>query len=247
MSSYLSRLNPSERRFVVFVGLLFFFVVNLLLVWPRFSDWSELQRRLNVARSKLNTYETAIGNANRLKADLNVLQNAGSPVPPEDQSVDFQRNIQTFAAQNGFGITTYGRQTTKTNEQFIEQLQTVSGVSSEKQLVDFLYSLGAGSSPIRVRSLAARPDPPRQRLSANITLVASYQKNPKPAAAPARTAPAPPGAKRAAPAVQPAAAPAAPKSASTNTSPPPPRPSGPKLVPKPVPTNAAPPASPKKR
>lgn len=39
MNEYFSRLNPSERRFVVVVALLFFIVVNLFWVWPHFSDW----------------------------------------------------------------------------------------------------------------------------------------------------------------------------------------------------------------
>jgi hypothetical protein len=34
---------------------------------------------------------------------------------------------------------------------------------------------------IRVRDLELQPDPPHQRLNANIKLVASYQKNPAPA------------------------------------------------------------------
>ncbi len=54
---------------------------------------------------------------------------------------------------------------------------------TEKELVEFLYNLGASNSLIRVHGLAVRPDPPRQRLSAEVTLVASYQKAaPKPAA-----------------------------------------------------------------
>ncbi len=49
--------------------------------------------------------------------------------------------------------------------------------------MDFLYKLGSGASMIRVRDLELQPDPPRQRLSANIRLVASYQKNSTAAAA----------------------------------------------------------------
>jgi hypothetical protein len=44
--------------------------------------------------------------------------------------------------------------------------------------VDFLYKLGSGASMIRVRGLELQPDPPHQHLTANIGLVASYQKNP---------------------------------------------------------------------
>ena len=53
--------------------------------------------------------------------------------------------------------------------------------------MDFLYKLGSGASMIRVRDLELQPDPPHQRLSANIRLVASYQKNPTAATA-AKTA-----------------------------------------------------------
>ncbi|MEI8291089.1 MAG: hypothetical protein WCH99_16610, partial [Verrucomicrobiota bacterium] len=76
------------------------------------------------------------------------------------------------------------RQLTRTNDVFfIEQVQNINVTATEDQLVDFLYKLGSGASMIRVRDLELQPDPARQRLSANIRLVASYQKNP--AAAPA--------------------------------------------------------------
>jgi len=58
----------------------------------------------------------------------------------------------------------------------------------EPQLVDFLYKLGNGSSLIRVRDLSLQPDPPRQKLAADIQLVASYQKNPTASAAKTVTA-----------------------------------------------------------
>ena len=83
-------------------------------------------------------------------------------------------------------VTSTSRTTTGTNEEFFIRLtQTIGVQSGEPQLVDFLYNLGAGSSLIRVRGLSLRPDPPRQQLVANVTLVASYQKSPpkKPATA----------------------------------------------------------------
>jgi len=55
--------------------------------------------------------------------------------------------------------------------------------------VDFLYNLGSGNSLIRVRDLSLRPDPPRQQLSGNVKLVASYQKNPSKKPAPAAKPP----------------------------------------------------------
>jgi hypothetical protein len=73
---------------------------------------------------------------------------------------------------------------------FIEQVQNISVVATDQQLVDFLYKLGSGASMIRVRDLELQPDGPRQHLNANIRLVASYQKNPAaPCAPPLRPIP----------------------------------------------------------
>jgi hypothetical protein len=73
----------------------------------------------------------------------------------------------------------------------MEQIQTITVASGEKELVDFLYNLGSGDSLVRVRDLSIRPDPPRQQLQANITLIASFQKNVKVAAKPAPASAAP--------------------------------------------------------
>ena len=52
--------------------------------------------------------------------------------------------------------------------------------ASEPELVGFLYSLGAGDSMIRVRDISRlRLDPSQTRLTAQVTVVASFQKKPK--------------------------------------------------------------------
>ena len=71
------------------------------------------------------------------------------------------------------------KQIARTNDQFfVEQVLNITASANDEQLVDFLYKLGSGASMIRVRDLELQPDPPRQHLTANIQLVASYQKNP---------------------------------------------------------------------
>jgi Tfp pilus assembly protein PilO len=211
MNQYLSRLNPSERRFVVGVALAFFVVLNIFWVWPHFSDWGTLKNRLTSARGKLANYQAVIQQAEHLKLELARLEGEGASVPAEDQATEVMRTIQMQAGQNGVGITRFGPQTTRTNQFFSEQSQTISGISGEKQLVDFLYNLGSGSSLIRVRAISVRPDPSRQQLDANITLVASYQKNPqsRPATVEARAA-APP--KTVASPIKPASSPSKPPS-----------------------------------
>jgi hypothetical protein len=93
---------------------------------------------------------------------------------------------------------TPSRQSNATNNPFfLEQSETMTLQSSEKQLVDFLYNLGSGDSLIRVKVLSVQPDQSHQRLTTRLTLVASYQKAevaPRaaaPAAVPKTPAPAP--------------------------------------------------------
>jgi Tfp pilus assembly protein PilO len=94
-------------------------------------------------------------------------------------------------AQSGVNITSTSKQTVRTNQFFLELAEQVSVEAGEAQLVDFLFNLGSGNSLIRVRDLALHPNPPRQALSGNVKLVASYQKNPPKKAAPATSPPTP--------------------------------------------------------
>ena len=155
----------------------------------------------------------AFQKTNDIGKEVEKMQRGGGNVPPEDQAVAFLRTIQNQAAKSGVAIGGNGRLITRTNQFFMEQIQTITVAAGEKQLVDFLYNLGDSDSLVRVRDLSVRPDPPRQQLQANITLIASYQKNVKVAAAPAtKPVPAPvPPAKTAPPAAPDNSKPATPK------------------------------------
>lgn len=214
MKTYLSKLNPSERRFVVGVALVLFLVINIFWVWPHFSDWGAIRSRLNQANATLATFDAMFQKTNAIGKEVDAMQRGGGNVPPEDQAVSFQRTIQTQAAQSGVFVSGNNRLLTRTNSPFfMEQIQTITITAGEKQLVDFLYNLGSGDSLVRVRDLSVHPDPPHQQLQATITLIASYQKNfkaapaakPAPVAKPAAVAKPAPAAKPADP-VKPAAA-----------------------------------------
>lgn len=188
MKGYFSKLTSSERRFVIAVALVFFLVINIFWVWPHFSDWGVIRGRLNAANATLAKYEAMLQKTNELSREVDKMQRGGGNVPAEDQAVAFLRTIQSQAAQSGVAVGGNGRLITRTNQFFMEQIQTITVAAGEKQLVDFLYNLGSGDSLVRVRDLSVRPDPQRQQLQANITLIASYQKNVKataPASAPA--------------------------------------------------------------
>jgi hypothetical protein len=209
MMRFLDKLNlrPGERRLVVLVAFTVFIVLNLIFVWPHFGDLALASVKLDKARLDLVKYERKVQQTDLYKTRLQEYEKDNPEVPTEDQGAQFQRAIQQQAAASGVNVTTFSRATTKTNSIFfLEQLQTISVQTTETNLVDFLYNLGAGQSLIRVRELALRPDQPRFNLGGNITLVASYQKK-VPVKGAASTAPAvKPAAETVAPSPKPAAA-----------------------------------------
>lgn len=188
MNKYLSRLSPMERRFVVVVAVVVFIVLNFMFVRPHFGDRGKFNARLNKARQTRDTYEKEIGQIKTYETQIKSFESEGASVPQEDQATDFLRTIQSQAAMSQVNIIGNSRQPERTNQFFMERSQSITVQSGEQALVNFLHNLGSGSSMIRVRGLSLRPDAPRQQLSANITLVASYQKKaPTRASAPART------------------------------------------------------------
>ena len=185
MKKYFEQLQPMERRLVVGVTVVVLLVLNFVFIWPHFSDWGNLDRRLNKAKSELARNQKAVAQIPQLQADVNKFKSSGESVASEDQAIDLMRTIQSQAAASGFGIQNFSRSITRANDPFfVEQVQNINVLAKEDQLVDFLYKLGSGASMIRVRDLELQPDPPHQRLNAQIRLVASYQKNP--VAAPAK-------------------------------------------------------------
>jgi hypothetical protein len=189
---FFNRLNSSERRFVVIVAFVLFIGFNWLIVWPHFSDLSNLRQRLENANGDFGRRQQVIDEAGRLKVEVaNLLREGGGAVPQEDQAVQFARTIDAQRMQSGVNLVTSSGVMVNTNDPFFtEQTQNISVTCGEKQLVDFLFNLGRGNSQIRVRALSVRPDTPRQLLNASVTLVASYKRDQKrnqtAAAAPAR-------------------------------------------------------------
>ncbi len=183
MKKYFEHLRPMERRLVIGVAVVLFLVANAYAIWPHFSDWGNLSRRQAVARAKLALYQEAVARIPKLREQVSQFENSGDVVPLEDQSINLMRTIQSQASSIGVGIQDFSRLTTHTNDQFfVEQVQNISVIATEDQLVSFLYNLGTGASMIRVRDLELQPDLPHYHLQANIRLVASYQKTAGPTA-----------------------------------------------------------------
>lgn len=198
MSSFIAKLNlrPQEQRILVVVIAITVVVLSVLLVWPRVGDWAKLQAGIEKSRKTLEGYQAEIAQIPRYEAQLRELEGQGSAVLPEEQVLDLTKTVQSQATASSVTITgtrpSTSNPTTSTNQFFDEQIIAIDVSSDDKQLVDFLVALGSGDSMIRVRDMDLRPDPPQYKLLSRITLVASYQKKPKPAvAAPTRPAPAP--------------------------------------------------------
>jgi hypothetical protein len=178
MKGYLDKLNlrPFEKRMIVVIASVLFLFLNWWFVFPHFSDWTKVQTRVAKARRTLETFQLEVQQTNTIWRSVKQLESEGFSVPAEDQMLHFANTREAVAGQSGVAIGQVSKPTTRTNQFFLELKQTISLLTKEQQLVDFLYNLGSSNSLIRVRDLALRTDAPRQNLSASVTLVASYQK-----------------------------------------------------------------------
>lgn len=214
MKSWWNQLRPFEKRVVVGVLSMVFVVLNVWFVLPHFSDWSKVKARTAKARKTLGVFQKEIAEIPNYQTNIARLlgPSGGRAIESEDQVYMFDRAILDQQAKTGVNITAKPtRPRFETNAFFLEVSESINVISPEKPLVDFLYNLGSADSLIRVRDLTLKPADTvkRQELSAIINLVASYQKNP-----PKATAPATPAAAKKNP------------TAAVRTTPPPPKTSG---------------------
>ena len=190
-SAYFSRLNSGERFIIIVVIIAVFAAINVFFIFPYFGKWGKITSRKDTAQSTLQKYENMIGQTTLLSNQIAKLEGENASVPPEDQAINFLTAIQNQAVQSHVTVLTSTRQPERTNDSyFVERAQTLTTTSGEKELVDFLYNLGAGNSLIRVRALSIRtdrPDASRSALNSTVTLIASFQKKPATRTVPAST------------------------------------------------------------
>ena len=188
MKGYWQNLRPFEKRVLVGVATMLFAIFNLWFVLPHFSDLGKMRQRLKDAQSTLEKRKAAIAQIPTIQSQVNTLQREGLDVPAEEQALQFARRITDEQMRSGVTPQGGGKIFTQTNVYFLEQSTTVNVEGNEQQLIDFLFNLGSGNSMIRVRDMNLHPDSPRQKLTANVKLVESYQKNSKAGSSPAKPA-----------------------------------------------------------
>ena len=229
MNSLLDKLNlrPQERRLVVIVGLVVFVVLNIWMVLPQFGQVAVWEQRQRDAQTKLKTFKDELSRKPEYERKLKELERQGGYVADEERALSLLKDAQSEALLANLKVLRYDSSqravSTRTNAFFDEQVLVISVDTGEKELVDFLYNMGARNALIRVRAMSLRPDPTRMRLQGEITLVESFQKKkPTVASTVASTKPA------------------APSAAAKQTSAPPPKSASPKPTVPPAPaTNTA--------
>ncbi|MDA0749602.1 MAG: hypothetical protein O2964_02700 [Verrucomicrobia bacterium] len=186
MQAFFDRYNLSafERRLVVVVGLVVFIILNMALVWPRFSDWGEMGQKMEQARQKIASYNRLISKSTQFKAKLTELEGIGSNVSTESQANDLIRLIQDQARRSKLPTPNISpvriSNDHSTNNVFFDQkAYRLTVTTDDMELIDFLVSIGSGESMVRVHDLDLKPKPPQNsELTCNMTLVANYQKQP---------------------------------------------------------------------
>lgn len=179
--STLDRLNlrPQEKRLVIGVGIFVFILLNYFLVWPRFDDLNTHKSAMVRSRKKLAEYKAEVDKMPEHKAKLAKLEEGNPMVESAEQALLLIRRVQDQAARSGVTLASQRpvpRVNIKTNDFFEEEGLAISFTSGDKELVDFLVTLGGDNSMIRVRDMDLKPDPSRSQLVCNLTLFASYPK-----------------------------------------------------------------------
>jgi hypothetical protein len=210
MTGFLDQLNltPQERRIVVAIAVVVFVVLNLLLVWPHFSDLARVRKQLNDTRKTMMDWNKEISldqETNGYKTQLHNLerQQGGGVV---NQQVQLQRTVSDQANKSGVTVNEIRPAVSAhpdTNEFYVEQSVKISFETQEPQLINVLFNVGNDPAMIRVHELHLRTaDANRYRLKGDAVLTANYAKQ---TPAPAPKSSSPPG--KTPPAKSPASAP----------------------------------------
>ena len=184
MKKFWDQLKPQERRWLIIIGVIVFATMNYLFIWPQFKEWSANTARMNTARDNMAKYSAEIAHQNDYAHKIRTISPDEQNIAPEDQAVHFEEGFREKAVENGVQIQSTSRPLTRSDDFTMEQRETLQVLTGEKNLVDYLYSLGSSGSSVRVESMSLRPvDLNRYQLRADLTLVESYFRSPTSSAA----------------------------------------------------------------
>jgi hypothetical protein len=184
MKKFWDQLKPQERRWLIFIGVIVFATMNYLFIWPQFKEWSANRARMDAAQGNIAKYTAEIAHKPDYEHKIHTISPDEQNIAPEDQAVHFEEGFREKAVENGVQIQSTSRPSTRMDDFTMEQRETLQVLTGERNLVDYLYSLGSSGSSVRVESMSLRPvDLNRYQLHADLTLVESYFRNPTSSAA----------------------------------------------------------------
>lgn len=179
-------LNAYERRLIGGVLLGIFFVVNLMLVGPKFSEWGEVRAQRESAQQKLRVYQVVLNKRGGLEERLAKLESSGMKVLPEERASKLFELIQQKLRENKLpaaGLqdnrpSSRAGNLRKPKEEFFEQNTYSLNINADyKQLIDFLVAIG-GDEDLMIRVGRLHIELAGHQLNCRITLIANYQPQP---------------------------------------------------------------------
>lgn len=174
-------LRTGEKRLLVGIGIVLFFVLNVLFVWPKFGEFGRVRARTEKVQQEINKFQTEIDKTPAYRQVLKEMEGQGSRIVKEEQSLRLMQTVQSQALASGLRINSSQESPRSfnlaTNSFFDEQSVVVSYDTGYSQFIDFLVNLAEHESKIRVRQMDVKRSPNNQTLQGNVTLVASFQKS----------------------------------------------------------------------
>lgn len=174
-------LRTGEKRLLVGIGIVLFFVLNVLFVWPKFGEFGRVRARTEKVQQEINKFQAEIDKTPAYRQVLKEMEGQGSRIVKEEQSLRLMQTVQSQALASGVRINSSQESArgfnTATNAFFDEQSVVVSYDTGYQQFIDFLVNLAEHESMIRVRQMDVKRSPNNQTLQGNLTLVASFQKS----------------------------------------------------------------------
>jgi Tfp pilus assembly protein PilO len=176
-------LSVAERRLVMVVFLVVFIILNMALIFPRFSDWAEMGQKMERAQQKIASFNTLISRSAQFRAKLAELEGIGSNVSTESQANNLMRLIQDQARKSklptpSISPVRISNERSTNNMFFNQKAYRVTATTDDNELIDFLVAVGSSDSMVRIHDLDLKPTQKDTKLICNMTLVANYQKQP---------------------------------------------------------------------
>ena len=112
MNSWVDSLNlrPQEKRAIVAIAVVVFVVLNLVLVFPHFKDYTQIDRQLKDARAAIATNSAVIARdtnaTDGLQVQLAKLEKQPDGVVALNKEIQLMQTVTDQARANGVFITT---------------------------------------------------------------------------------------------------------------------------------------------